>query len=125
MANHSYDLDDICIRIARGVSLNAVAADYFVDESSLRQWLRKDEERSARYDQARIERTHRYADEIAEIADEVVGQDMTAIAAARLRIDTRKWIAGKLYPKMYGERVHTEHSGEITLASALKALDGK
>lgn len=35
-------------------------------------------------------------------------------ATARVLIDTLKWKAGKYYPKMFGDKVQQEHSGEVT-----------
>ncbi len=117
-----YDLDDVCTRIAGGESLRSVAADYLVTDEALRVWLRNDPARSARYEQARIDRAHRFADEVIELSD-TVGLSKEEVAKARLQIDTRKWIAAKLYPKTYGDRLMAEHSGEISLASAIKALE--
>lgn len=39
-----------------------------------------------------------------------------AIQRDRLRVDTLKWYTSKLAPKLYGERVTTEHEGTIGLA---------
>jgi hypothetical protein len=36
------------------------------------------------------------------------------IERARLKVDARKWVAAKLKPKKYGDKLQTEHSGEIT-----------
>jgi hypothetical protein len=41
---------------------------------------------------------------------EVTLKDM--IEHRRLQIDTRKWIAGKLRPKKYGERIGTDETGD-------------
>jgi len=35
-------------------------------------------------------------------------------STARILIDTLKWKAAKYYPKMYGDKVQQEHSGEVT-----------
>jgi hypothetical protein len=44
-------------------------------------------------------------DEIIEIADGVRGsRSLTSVRAAKLAIDTRKWMAAKLIPKKYGFR---------------------
>jgi hypothetical protein len=32
----------------------------------------------------------------------------------RLKIDAKKWELSKLKPKKYGDKIQTEHSGEIT-----------
>lgn len=47
------------------------------------------------------------ADEILEIADGTPAEK-GAIALARLRIDTRKWMMSKLSPKKYGDRLDLE-----------------
>ena len=36
-----------------------------------------------------------------------------APARDRLRVDTRKWYASKIAPKMYGDRVEVEHTGDV------------
>lgn len=76
-------------------------------------------------------------DEIFEIADdtskdwkpvydkdgEEIGEkpDNEAIQRSRVRIDTRKWFAAKMVPRIYGEKV--EHALDVTgdLAELLKA----
>jgi hypothetical protein len=40
----------------------------------------------------------------------------------RIRIDARKWYAGKLRPKVYGDRIQQEHSGTLTIEDALRQL---
>jgi hypothetical protein len=37
--------------------------------------------------------------------------DSTAVARNRLRVDARKWVAAKLLPKKYGDKVQQEVSG--------------
>ena len=38
--------------------------------------------------------------------------DKEEVAAAKLRIDTRKWIMGRMSPKKYSDRVNVDMSGE-------------
>jgi hypothetical protein len=55
------------------------------------------------------------ADHMLEIADDVEGSDsVAAVSAAKLRIETRKWIASKLKPSKYGEKQLVETSGQVT-----------
>ena len=55
------------------------------------------------------------ADEIIDIADQTEGTDsIAAVQAAKLRIETRKWIASKLKPQKYGEKQLVETSGQVT-----------
>ncbi len=44
---------------------------------------------------------------------EIVEGDM--IEHRRLQIDARKWLAAKLRPKKYGEKVDVEHSGDVRI----------
>jgi hypothetical protein len=42
-------------------------------------------------------------------------------------IDALKWDAGKRKPKVYGDKMHTEHSGSVTLSheDAIAQLEPK
>lgn len=47
-----------------------------------------------------------------------------AIGRSRLRIDARKWMAGKLRPKVYGEKLGVEHDVTDRLSILLNRIDG-
>ena len=47
-------------------------------------------------------------DEAARTAYKYNGE---AVARSRLRVDARKWVAAKLLPKKYGEKVDVAHYG--------------
>jgi terminase small subunit-like protein len=59
---------------------------------------------------AREERADLLAKEILEIAD-APRADQVAVQHARNRIDTRKWLASKLAPRKYGDRVEHDVKG--------------
>ncbi len=78
-------------------------------------WLRKHPKFAQQYAQAKVAQVDIYVDEIVQISDdgtndskvldngtEVCNSDW--IARSRLRVDTRKWLAGKLVPKVYGSK---------------------
>ena len=124
--------DTICGRIAMGESLRRICKDEGMPEAgTVFRWLREFPAFQDQYARAREEQAEGYADEIAEIADEVhledvkdedgnvieVKVDATAVARNRLRVDSRKWIASKLLPKKYGDRVDHNHAGKLTLES--------
>ena len=48
-----------------------------------------------------------------------------AINRARLKIDTIKWYAGKMVPKIYGDNINVEHEATGDLAELLKAASNK
>lgn len=73
------------------------------DPSELELWFRG-EYRLARQVQAEL-----LAEEIVELADEAKNaESMPEVAGCRLRVDSRKWIASKLLPKVYGDRLELE-----------------
>jgi len=88
-------------------------------------YLDKSEERSKRYARATELRAEIMADDTLNIAD-AVGDDIiitpdgreivnnNVINRDRLRVETRKWLMAKLYPKKYGDKIGLEHSGELT-----------
>ena len=47
------------------------------------------------------------ADDMLELADNANDDSSIAVQKARLQIDTRKWLAMKLLPKIYGENSNT------------------
>jgi hypothetical protein len=49
----------------------------------------------------------RWIDEIVTIADSAAPEDYNC---ARLRVDTRKWIASKVLPKVYGDSQLLKHA---------------
>jgi len=100
----------ICDLIAKGESLSAICRrDDMPVISTVFKWLNDFEEFSDRYARAKQEQSELFADEIVHIADTEIDPQR-----ARVRIDARKWVAAKLKPKKYGERIHNEISGEIT-----------
>jgi hypothetical protein len=84
--------------------------------------INKDESKLAQYTCARTERADYIFEECMDIADESEndidenGQlDQEAIQRAKLRIDTRKWMLGKMQPKKYGEKIDIEMKADIDL----------
>ncbi len=75
------------------------------------------------YVRAREDQADTLADEIVAIADDgsndtyekdgVVLTNQDVVARSRLRVDARKWVAAKLKPKKYGDKVDVEHSGGL------------
>ena len=116
--------DEVCRRIAEGQSLRAICEDDHIPSlGTVLGWVRHPDY-TAFFDQyvrAREAQAHLIEDEILSIADDasrdfVKKEDGTevvdneAIARARLRVDTRKWLLGKLSSKRFGDKV--EVSGD-------------
>lgn len=52
-----------------------------------------------------------WAEQIVTIPDEAIGGDMAAVASAKLRTDSRKWLLSKLRPETYGDRLQIANTG--------------
>ena len=96
--------DAICARIAGGESLRTICRDRDLPTpQGVRKWLNADEggEIVAQYARAREEQADHYADEIITIADD----ESLDPNSRRIKIDARKWVASKLKPKKYGDKL--------------------
>ena len=78
-----------------------------VDRSVAYDVLRSDPQFADRYARATDDRADCKADEIDDIA-EAVRKGELAPDAGRVVIDAKKWIAAKLRPKKYGDRIAVE-----------------
>lgn len=86
------------------------------------EWLSQDEEKNKQYARACELRAEALFDEILEIADDKSqdveytenGQTQNSefIQRSRVRIDARKWVASKLNPKKFGDKVDVTTQGE-------------
>lgn len=107
---------EICERIMNGESLRSIVQDdHMPNRSSVHKWLAEIQEFSDQYAKAKDNQADTLADEIMYIAD--TADD---VQKARLQVDTRKWIASKLKPKKYGEKVDVTSDGEklgVTLSA--------
>jgi len=109
---------EICDRLAAGESLNAICRDeHMPHERTIRRWAIEDHEGfSPRYACARELQAEHLFDEIVDIADRVANEREAAIVnAARLAIDARKWVASKMLPKKYGDRLDVQQDGQLVV----------
>lgn len=97
----------ICERLAEGESLRSICSDDAMPGfTTVKRWLRENEEFRSHYARAREEQADVYAEDIVVIADTEPDPQV-----ARVRIDARKWAAGKLAPKKWGDKIINEVSG--------------
>jgi hypothetical protein len=131
--------DEICEQIADGKSLREICqAENMPNKSSVFRWLAKDPVLCDQYARAREAQADAIVDEILSIADDASNDFMERqtdagaswvvngehIQRSRVRIDARKWLAGKLRPKVYGEKLDLNHTGavNVTLESDAEKL---
>lgn len=97
---------EIFNRIAGGEGVVQICGDnrddWLPSDSTFYKRLTEDRDFADRYARAREAQAHREADEIRDIADAATPEN---VHVARLQIDTRKWRAAKLAPKVYGDKL--------------------
>lgn len=83
-----------------------------------------------KYVRAREDQADTMADEMLDIADDGTndwmqqhrGDDVRwvengeALKRSQLRIESRKWLAGKMRPKVYGDKIQAEFNGNLTVS---------
>lgn len=92
------------------------------DKMTINRWRHRLPEFRSQYAMAKVEQADILAEECLEIADDSSNDvridpetgfetcNSEFIARARLRVDTRKWLAAKLLPKQYGQIVDDKKS---------------
>lgn len=107
--------DEICERLSNAESLRKIClSEHMPSQTTVFRWLADERYSKFReqYTRAREAQADALFDECLDIADDgsndYVGEDEKyngdAVQRAKLRIDTRKWMAGKLRPKVYGDK---------------------
>lgn len=90
--------------------------------SAVMAWLGENKDFAEHYARVKREQVELLVDDMLEIADDGRNDtfedadgnehvDTDVIQRSKLRVDTRKWLAAKLMPKKYGDKVELEHSG--------------
>lgn len=119
--------ETICKRLSLGETLRSVCrSDDMPSHSTVLSWLAK-KSFLDQYAQAREAGYRLMADEIVDISDDGTNDyvereradgskhvvfDGEHVQRSRLRVDTRKWLLSKALPKIYGDRLVTEHTGK-------------
>jgi hypothetical protein len=98
----------ICARLADGEMLRKICEDEAMpSKRTVMRWLAQDAEFQNQYSVAKVLQADELAEQGLEIADDLKGDAQRA----RVQIEYRKWIVGKIAPRKYGERISQEISG--------------
>lgn len=124
-SDYSSELADlICEMIADGKSLRKICeADDMPNKATVFRWLTLHKVFSDQYAKARESQADTLFDEVLAIADQYDSAadklEVDHINRARLRIDARKWMAGKLRPKKYGEKLELSGDADSPLVTEI------
>ena len=116
--DYSTELTDaICERLSNGESLRSICSlENMPNKTTVFKWLNIHKDFNDQYARAREEQAETLADEIIAIADDGLNDsyvdengnkrtEQDVIARSRLRVEARKWVASKLKPKKYGDKI--------------------
>lgn len=120
----------ICTEIstsAKSLKTICMEDEFLPDVATVYRWLASNDEFCELYARAQDARADYLAEEILEIADdssqdtikmdlgdglEIEKENREWINRAKLRVDARKWVASKLKPKKYGDRLDVTSKNE-------------
>ncbi len=131
--------DLICERLSDGESLRSICqGEEMPNKATVFRWLAARPDFSDQYARAREVQAETMADDILQIADDGANDtyvdengnkrtDHDVIARSKLRVDARKWLASKMAPKRYGDKVDVNHGGQADnpLSVLLQQVSGK
>lgn len=99
-------VDKLLVLVSEGKSMRTIAAtEGMPDVTTMFDWLRKYSDFAQRYAHAKEEAADTFVEELIELTDMANVDNMIDIQKRKLQVDTRKWIASKLKPKRYGEKL--------------------
>jgi len=105
------DVPELMDDVAAGKSLNAACIERGIHPGHTYAFLRGDDRMWANYTRARTIRGDAQGHRVGEIVDKVIEGEI-APDVARAAIDGLKWIAGRMAPKLWGDKLSHEHTGE-------------
>lgn len=126
----------VCDKIAEGQTLRSIAKEMGFSESGFRFIVASDSRLAAHVADCRQCQADAWGDEIVEIADdrsddtktvnrngtETELTDYENINRSKLRVDTRKWLMGKIAPKRYGELLTVDQKLTHEVGDSVQSL---
>jgi hypothetical protein len=115
-------------RVGAGASLTTAIKGIGISYSQAQRVLDANPELEEAYEKAKKIRAARLAEEIIELADAEIPSHLQGVEISawvnqkRLQVDARKWVAAKLYPKVYGDKIDVSvRDDRISVIDALEA----
>lgn len=111
--------DHVLEQMAEGKTIShTLSMDMRGYESSVYiDWIKKDPQRTTRYENAQLLYAEKLGSEIIEIAD--ADDTLEDVNRSKLRIDSRKWLMGVYNKRRYGDTKTIELGGSISITDAL------
>ena len=106
----------ICKFLADGETLTSICKRKGMpSRETVNVWRRERQDFSDEYARARELQADYYTEEILRVCDDASkAESNVEVQAARLKVDSLKWLASKLHPRIYGDKIGVAHVGKIT-----------
>ena len=119
-------VDALLVQIETGKSMREVCRmDGMPDHTTVIRWMRDDAALATRYARARTAQADTLFDRM-EAVEEAVSAGTMDSHAARVVLDSMRWRASKLAPKVYGDRLDVQVSDtRISISGALAAANAR
>jgi hypothetical protein len=105
------DIPGLMDEVSNGKSLHAACRERGIHSGHTLAFIRADDRHWANYARARTIRGDTQGHRVSEIVDDVIAGKIEP-DVARAAIDGLKWTAGRMAPKLWGDRQQIEHVGE-------------
>lgn len=123
LANPEKLKQEICLAIMmepKGIPTLCDKYPHFPSPDTIYRWIGEDISFSEQYAAAKRAQITKLVDTVPAVIDQIKTPEEAY--KVRIYIDWVKWIACKLAPKIYGDRIIADVKAEITHAEALKYL---
>jgi hypothetical protein len=120
--------DDICARIAEGVSLRTAAQEHGTKHSTFLLWCSENDELADQYTRARATGADAEFEELGALQEEQPptlpsgAVDTGWVAWRRLQVDTKKWELSKKAAKKYGDKIETTHEVGDSIRAVVREI---
>jgi hypothetical protein len=115
-------------RVGGGSSLTTALKETGLSYTHAYRLMDADPKLAEAYERAKKDRASRLAEEIIELADAPIPEHLQGVEISawvnqkRLQVDARKWVAAKLHPKVYGDKIDVSvRDDRISVIDALEA----
>jgi len=127
-ANSSYNVNTaitICNLITQGYSLTKISKIKGLPTyTTIARWLRTYPSFYEKFCQAKVLQTTKHIDDIMDIADDCDETSKAGVQKAKLQVDTRRWAAERLMPRVYGNKLGIETSDSKDTKKQIAKLEG-
>ena len=112
-----YDFDlcvEICNELADGHNIKRILAskENYPDWTTFRRWKQNNEELRTLYINSQQDKAIALENELDDLRDMLTSKEIDA-STYNVLAQTIKWKMAKFYPKVFGDKIQQEHSGEL------------